>query len=869
MKQKVQKPPRIAEWLLYHTLDRYDRDFVLGDFEEFYTEIRKETGTLNALAWYWFQIFKSIPYFISNFLYWRIVMFKNYLKIAIRNIKKNKGYSFINISGLAIGMACCVLIFLWVHDELSYDQYHKNRDQIFRLTYAEEIGSAYDHYAMAPYAAAAGFTSELPEISSYTRLVRRSGLISFEDKKFDETGIMYADSTFFEIFTHEFIVGDPASALDAPNSIVLTEASAQKIFGNQNPVGKTVHLSSDGELQVTGVIKNVPKNSHFSFNYIVSIRALQKRRPEILNAWLNISGWGYVLLQPGTNPVELEKKFLNIVEKHTEKIAKQYGIKPYFKLQPLTDIHLKSHLQAEIEGNGDINYVYIFSIIAVFILCIACINFMNLSTARSENRRKEVGVRKVLGAYRQGLVQQFLSETAIVSLLALIVAIVIVLCTLPAFNSLTGKEISIEYLNNIVFWSVIIGLLFFTSILAGSYPAFFLSAFQPITVLRGKLNKVSHRSTFRNLLVVFQFSISALLIASTIIVLSQLNFMKNQKLGFKKEQILTVQVRGKTIPQKYEAFKNELLQHSDIYSAAYSNGIPGKTGTILTVKQEGKDQKESHTMSIIFADFAYLKTFGIELTAGRNFSEKFATDTTGGVFLINETAARKLGWGKTTIGKKIGFSTTNLRPIVGIIKDFHYKSLKKMIDPLVINLSTEVEPYLSLKINAENISETIAVVKNKWQTFEKERSFKYFFVDEYFNSLYRVEVQASQLITIFAFIAIFVACLGLFGLASFTTEQRTKEIGIRKVLGALVTKIVLLFSTEFYKWVLLANIFALPVSYFLMKNYWLTNFPYRTNISFWTLISTGVFVLIIAILTVSYQAIKAARANPVQALRHE
>jgi len=795
-------------------------------------------------------------------------MFRNYLTIALRNIKKQKGYSFINIAGLAVGMACCIFILLWVHDELSYDRYHEKSDRIYRITYAEEIGGAYDHYALSPFPAAPAFTAEVPEIIAYTRLWPRPGLVTYDDKKFDERGIFYADKHFFKIFSHEFIEGDSATALEIPGSIVLSQDMAQKIFGDENPLGKTVNLNADGDLKVTGVVKNVPLNSHFRFNYLVSMNTIQGKRAEYLDAWLVIAGWSYVLLEEEADARMAEKKLAAIVEKHTGEDARKYGQKLYYFLQKLTDIHLRSHLGAEIEGNGDIRYVYVFSLIAVFILLIACINFMNLSTARSAKRGKEVGLRKVLGAQKKRLIVQFIVESVGFSFFALVLAVNLVWLLLPAFNNLTGKEIALASLFNWVVIFSLFGLVVFTGTAAGSYPAFYLSSFQPIDTLRQKLRPGSRRSIIRTCLVISQFTISIILIISTFIVLKQLNFMRNQKLGFKKEQVLAVRIKGRSIPEQFEAFKNEVKKNPSIIEASYSNGIPGRTNTVLTIFLEGEPESVTHTFDYIFADYDFLKTYEIDLVKGRDFSRDFGSDKEG-AYLINETAMAKLGWGDETIGKKIGFSKEIMRPIVGMVKDFHYRSLKHVIGPLAIFLRPRGDSYLSIKMNTDDISATLSYIEKTWNAFEKERSFGYFFVDENFDSLYHSEEQLSQIITFFASIAIFVACLGLFGLASYTAEQSTKEIGIRKVLGATASSIVILLSRNFLKWVFVANLIAWPVTYYVMRNYWLVNFPFRIPISLLTFVKAGIIALFIALLTVSYQSIKAAVANPVESLRYE
>jgi putative ABC transport system permease protein len=796
------------------------------------------------------------------------MMFRNYIKIIVRNIKTHKGYSFINIAGLTVGLTCCILILLWVQDELSYDKYHENSDRIFRITYAEEIGGAFDHYAVSPFAAAPTFVAEVPEVKAYTRLWQRTGLISYKGKKFDERGIFYADRAFFEIFTHEFIEGDPATALESPDSIVITQEMAEKIFRNEDALGKNLNLNADGDLKVTGVIKNLPLNSHFHFNYLVSMNTIQGSRAEYLDAWLVITGWSYILLDERADPRVLENKFASVVDKHTGDEARKYGQKLFYYLQPLTEIHLRSHLEGEIEGNGDIRYVYVFSIVAAFILLIACINFMNMSTARSIKRGREVGLRKVLGAHKKRLIVQFLTESVGFCFFALFLAINAVWLFVPAFNTLTGKEFDMASFFN---WPVIIALLVLavlTGITAGSYPAFFLSSFQPIDTLRKKGQRGSKRSILRTCLVIFQFTVSIILIISTFIVLKQLNFMKNYNLGFKKEQVLAVRIKGSAIQEQFEAFKNELKKSASILEASYSSGIPGRADAVLTTFLEGQPDSVSFTFDYIFSDYDFLKTYEIELLEGRDFSRDFGSDKKG-AFLINQTAAAKLGWKEQTVGKKIGYSREVMRPIVGIVKDFHYRSLKQIIGPLAIYLRPRHETYLSIKMKTDDISGTLSYIEKIWNVFEKERSFEYFFVDENFDSLYHSEERLSQIITLFSFIAIFVACLGLFGLASYTAEQRTKEIGIRKVLGASTGLIVVQLSGNFLRWIFIANMIAWPLTYFVMKNYWLSNFPFRIPITLLTFIAAGLIAVVVALLTVSYQSVKAALANPVDSLRYE
>ena len=795
-------------------------------------------------------------------------MIKNYLIIALRNLKKHKGYSFINIIGLTVGLTCCILILLWVQDELSYDRYNENADNIFRITYAEEIGDAFDHYALAPFVAAPAFTAEVPGIRAYTRLWQRTGLVKYADKNFDERNIFYVDKDFFKIFTHEFIEGDPATALENPGSIVLTREMVKKIFGDKKALGETLNLNADGDLKVTGVVKNVPENSHFHFNYLVSINTIQGRRTEYLEAWLIISGWSYLLLEKNADAGIIEEKMAAVADKYAGEEASRSGTKMFFYLQPLKDIHLRSNLDSEIEGNGDIRYVMVFSLIAVFILLIASINFMNLTTARSASRGKEVGLRKVLGAHKKRLVLQFLMESIGYAFIAVILALNLISFLLPFFNDLTGKEITMGSLLSTGIIFGLVALVGITGLAAGSYPAFYLSSFQPLDTIRQKLQKGKGRFSIRNILVVFQFTISIALIISTIIVLKQINFMKNQKLGFKKEQVLAIRARGQGISQQFEAVKDELKKNPGIIEASYSSGVPGRTTAVLTTFQEGKPDSASFSFDFIFADYDFLKTYEIELLQGRDFFRELGADNEG-AYLINETARSKLGWGEDTLGKKIGYSRELMRSIVGIVKDFNYRSLKEDIGPLAIYLQPDRNTFLSVKMKTDDISQTLAFIEKTWKSFEKERNFEYFFVDENFDSLYNSEERLSWIFTFFSIIAIFIACLGLFGLASYTAEQRTKEIGIRKVLGASMGSIVFKLSQNFIKWVLAANLIAWPVTYFVIKKYWLSNFPFQISIGIMTFVAAGLAAFAIAVATVSFQSIKAALTDPIDSIRYE
>lgn len=863
---------RLARSIFRAISPREDRDALQQSLEMLYEDIARENGDIYAAGWLWAQVFRSVPGLISASLYWRYTMLRSYLKVAVRNLKKQKIYSLINISGLAIGMACCIFILLFVQDELSYDDYHTNANRIYRVTLSEVINGATDHYAGVPFSAAQTFAAELPEILAWTRLVRRAGLLEFNERQIDAPNIFFADSTFFEIFDFQFISGIPDRVLDAPASIVLSQNAAERLFADENPVGKTVLLDGAEALTVTAVMQNVPVNSHFSFDYLVSISTIESEQSRRFNSWFGIVGWAYFLVAPDTNPQDLETKFAGIVATHIGERLRNAGVNMTHRLQKLTDIHLKSNLQFEINPNGDMKTVYILSVIAAFILFIACLNFINLSTARSASRHKEVGLRKVMGAQKKQLVSQFLSESVVLSFLGLLGAVSLVGNLLPLFNRFTGKSITLEQLNQPWFWLALPALLLITGILAGTYPAFYLSAYKPVSVFRAQWQKILRRPVLRSGLVVLQFAISIILIVSTLVILRQIHFMKQSKLGFDKEQVLVLPLRHGILLRRFAAFGNELIRHPAVRAVSLTNDIPGRAKHVMTFRQEGKNGEQSIPLQIISADYQFVETYGLEIIAGRNFSQKYSTDS--GCFLINETAATKLGWQGNALGKKLWRDPQYKREIVGVVRDFHFKSFKEAIEPLVIQLQPEVggynyERFLSVKLAPQNFDAAISLIKEKWQVFNVQRDFEYFFIDDYFNRLYQSEERLSRILTLFAGLAILLACLGLFGLISFSIEQRTKEIGIRKALGASIASLVWLLTREYARLVTVANLLALPAAWFLIHAVWLRNFQYKIHPGVSEFVFTGFVIILIALVTIGYQAGKAARTNPVNALKYE
>ena len=804
----------------------------------------------------------------------RFPLLGNYFKIALRKIVRQKGYSFINVAGLAVGLAACLLILLWVKDELSYDTYHEKAGRIYRVSVLGQSSGVSERVAIAPFVSAPAFAAEIPEVEAYARLLDVEPLAVVDGRRIDLTGLYYTDPGFFDIFTHRFLSGDPGTALDAPGSLVLTEATALKLFGRADVLGRTVNFDNETDFKVTAVIRDVPANSHFRFNGLASLATVAARpavRP-VIEEWFRFSGWVYVLLRGRAEPSAVDAKMDALVDRRIGDELRRSGTTWSFRLQPLASLHLRSHLEGEIEPNGDIRYVYAFSLIAAFVLALACVNFMNLATARSAGRGREVGLRKVLGARRRQLVIQFLGESVLLTSGSAVLAVLLVGLALPAFNRLAGKDIDWASLLDGGTGLALAGLVLLTGLLGGSYPALFMSAFRPAAVLKGMLGKGLKRGSFRSVMVVFQFTVSIVLMAGTWIVLAQTRYMKTRDLGFEKDRVLVVSVQDEAARRGAAALASDLKSNPNVREAALTAGVPGRITATMFMHMEGRSEREDFPAEFIWSDHDFVKTYGVTIVSGRDFSRSLASDSRG-VCLVNETAARRMGWGADAVGRKIGFNAENMREIVGVMKDFHYDSLKDPIGPLVVRLATpeELTPrirHLSLKLRGGDVPATLAFVKSKWAE-RSERGFAYFFADEAFDSLYRNEERVGRIMTAFSAMAIFVACLGLFGLASFAAEQRTKEIGVRKVVGASETGLAVLLSKEFLKWVLAANAIALPAAYALVGRFWLSNFAYRTTPGVLVFLGVAALSLAVAALTVSWQAVRAALANPVESLRYE
>lgn len=791
-------------------------------------------------------------------------MFKNYLKIALRNFLRQKTYAFINMAGLGIGMACCILLLLFVQDELSFDRFHQNADRIYRIVRESKYEDYIDHFAHTPAPLAPALMRDFPEVVNAVRFAyRQRQLVTYQNKQFWEERFMLADPSIFEIFTFPLLKGNPKTALQNLYSIVITEDMAKKYFGEEEPIGKRLRVGSyqTKDYVVTGVLKNIPGNSQLQFDFLASFQH-QKA---------NISWWAsnyttFILLPNGDSAADLEGKFPDFIGKYLGEGDKN-RIK--FHLQPLTEIHLHSKLRSDLPTNRDISHIYIFSGIAFIILLIACINYMNLATARYAGRAKEVGMRKVVGAQRAQLIVQFIGESILLSFIALVLALILVEVFLPTFNQLANKNLQFKYFANLSTLAGLAGITLFVGLVAGSYPALFLSASKPISILKSGSQAGEYRtSTFiRKGLVVAQFSFSIIFIFCIMVVYNQLSYIRNKNLGYDKDHIVVMPIYFSEMQSKYPIFKNEIVQNSSVSGATATAYLPSKQGYNQNAWWEGlPDDEFSNMMRWIPADRDFIETLGMEIVAGRTFSLP-----QGGLvevedeYILNESAVKHLGW-RNPIGKQ--FKIIKKGTVVGVVKDFHFRSLHHEIEPLVLYNFHKIYHYLLVKIQPTEISSTLAFLKQKWQSIAPGQPFQYFFLDEDFDRIYKSETRLSNIFGYIAGVTILIACLGLLGLSSFAAERRTKEIGIRKVLGASVLNIILLLSQDFSKWVIVANIIAGPIAYFSM-NKWLQNFAYHTSIGTELFILAGIATLMIAIVTVSYQAIKAALTNPVEALRYE
>lgn len=806
-------------------------------------------------------------------------MLRNYFKIAWRNLLRHKAFSGINILGLAIGMAACLLILQYVAYELSYDNFHTKGDRIYRVRQDRyNDGKLSTAWVSGAYAVGNSFKDAFDEIDDYVKVVGTGSVVADvqdrEQVKIEK--VYFASQAFFKVFSYPLVVGDARTALLEPNTVALSESVAHKLFGTANPLGKTIQLNRKRSVKVTGVYKDFPVNSHVKADLLRSYATFVKdmgpdNNPEM--AWQWDGCHTYLLLQPGTNPQTLEAKFPTVVDKLAGADHKKYNSAAIYTLQPLRDIHLYSHFVGEMEPNGDGKTVYLLLAIAFFIVVIAWVNYVNLATARAIDRAKEVGVRKAVGSQRGQLVKQFLFESFLLNGLAVALALVLVVVTIPAFNNLSGHHLTLSLLGSGRFWLALLGLFFVGVFFSGLYPAFVLSGFRPVVVLKGRMVNTRQGILLRKALVVFQFAASLFLLVGTLAVFRQIQYMREQTLGLSIDQTLVIRPpivnNDSTHMRQMKAFKEDLLRQSAIGSITASTSIPGEPvgWNAGGIRLKGLDEGKGKQYRVIGVDYDYLNAYGLKLLAGRNFAKDFGTDPKAVIF--NKMAVQQLGFDKPeeAIGKEVDF-WGEIFTVVGIVDNFHQQSLREAYEPLILRLIPDVQGYFSVKIAPNEATQSIATLRTAWNQFFPGNPFDFFFLDQHFADQYRADQRFGQVFGFFTGLAILVACLGLFGLASFTTVQRTKEIGIRKVLGASVGGILQLLYKEFVVLVIVAFVLAAPLAWYAVSR-WRETYAFRADLSGWLFVLPFVIVLAIALLTVSFQSVKAALMNPVKSLRAE
>jgi putative ABC transport system permease protein len=800
-------------------------------------------------------------------------MLRNYFKIAFRNLQKHKVFSIVNIAGLAIGLSVFWVMALYISDEMSYDRSYENADRIFRVVQAGSSATGSFKLAITAVPLAPALQHDYPEIAEVARIDQEGGgIIDFQDKKIKVDDILLSDNSLITMFRYPFLSGNPDGALAKPNSIVLTKSLTLRLFGSvENAVNKVVSFENESNpaYQVTGVIADIPANSHLRFSALRSLPA------GYTDGWENAHVYTYIMLKRGADPKKLEARFPTFYTRHfPAQLARLSQYK--MELQPVTSIHLHSAMDYEIDRNGDIRYVYLFSIVALLILVIALINYINLATARSSIRVKEVGIRKVIGSGRKHLILLFLSESVLFTLMAAVIAVFLTGIFLPLFNQLSGKTLGLWQFGRETTLSVLVLFSLFTGLTGGIYPALFLSHFRTIPALKGQQGNLHSNIIFRKVLVSFQFVMTITLIAGCCIIYQQLHFLLNKDLGFNKDQVLTFHIHKHEVRNQVEALKARLQQNPLIESAAAAS-IPIGNNYIESgsyyFEENGEIASSSRQAQNLMIDASYLNTLQIKLITGRGFSNSMPTDKTGAV-LVNETLVKELGW-KDPVGKRVQYRNdeqgkTGEFTVIGVVKDFSIYSLQYKIAPLLLQMPPTMndEDNLYVRVRKNNIPGALAYIRNTYHQFDPDAAFEYHFLDENFAIHYESEKTQGSIILVFTILAIFIACLGLFGLVTFTAEQRTKEIGVRKVLGASVTQIVRLLSGDLILLVCLAILIATPIAWYCM-HVWLENFPYRISISVWIFAFSGILALLIALITVSFQAIRAAGANPIRSLRSE
>ena len=802
-------------------------------------------------------------------------MLRNYLIILIRNLTRTPSFSIINTLGLAVGLASFILILLYVQNELNYDRHHHDPENLYRISLKGEMGGNAFHTATTGGPVGAIMQEEIPEIASHTTVYKanRTTLMGMGEKKFYIDRVGYADSTFFGIFHYVLLRGNPETALQHPNSTVLSESLARKLFGEEDPLGKTIEFNGREKMVVRGVFQENGNNSHLHFEAICSISSFRsnQRMWNHVNSLYTFITYNYIRINGKIGPEQLAEKLNSVIYHHMGDAIEEYDMKLELVPDPVTAIHLHSHLIHELEENGNYARVYIFSAIAVLILVIACINFINLSTARSAKRAREVGIRKVFGANRPALIRQFIGESVLISLISLLVALMMVELFLPVFERLSGVEFGALHVGNWQVFLLLILLAVLVGVVSGIYPAFFISSYQPVKVLKGKLFEGRRRPVLRNLTVIIQFVISAFIIFSTITIYRQLYYMDQKDLGMDQKDLVVVTLRDRELIEKYKMIRDELELLPGVKGVSASSSLPGNFEERQAYYPEGTTRQGSQLLSYINADYNYLDLMGAKIIEGRSFNQNLQLDSAA--IIVNQALVKKMGWDQP-LGRHIFLPEENPSgadikyTVVGVVKDFHFASLHKEIDPLIIGTDPQYFRNLSIRIDPKSTASTLSFLEKKWNEFSPDRPFEYRFLENSFKNLYRAEYKMSNLFIYFSILAVFIASLGLFGLALYTTERRTQEIGVRRVFGGTVTQISRLLLNEFTRWVALANLLAWPLAWYFLHR-WLQNFAFQTSIAWWIFALTGLISLTVALITVSWQSIRTALKNPVEALRYE
>jgi len=855
-----------------------ERFSLLGDLEEEWSRLDRDFGRNRGRAWCWGQVGRSLPRYLGTQFNWRIQMFKNDLKIALRNLGKQRGYSFINIFGLAVGIAGCWLIFLFVSREMSYDRQFPDYERIYRV--GEEIKSSAStrQFAGISFPFAPAVKAEFPEVEATARIYQTgSRLIEIGERKFYETGLLFADPEIFDVLGLPLIEGDPASALSRPDTAVISERMAGKYFGTTSAVGKTIVFNGKTLVEITGVLKNRSSASHLKGEWMFSLSTLRAYFPAEFDNWRNTMAYTYLKLRPGSDAAGFESRMSRLADRHIGEQLKAGGQEYRYFLQPVADIHLKSNLLYEMEPSGSAGTLSLLSAAALFILLIAGLNFIGLSTARSVRRAREVGLRKVVGATRNQLILQLLGESVLFAVLAALAAAALTFLVLGAFNGLAGTDFTAADLLSPRFLLFGAAIILVIGLGAGIYPALVLSSFRPASTLKGSFKSSRRGIRMRRAVVVGQFFSAALLISGTLIIVRQIRFMKDQDLGFAKERMIVLPVRGSAaLAERPEAVKAAFLKHASIRGATASSSVPGRSFSNYNVSLVDQGADRNWAMYHLYFDPDFIPLYGMSLAAGRAFDKTIATDLSPDykkppVFLVNEAAVRAFGFGSAAVAIDKRIRTGHggrVGRIIGVVKDFHFAGLQQPVAPLIMEWMPRSFGYMTLSIASAGLHETMAVIESDWKSLFPGLPLESFFLDADFDRQYQADDRLMNIVRVFTLLGIFVSCLGLFALAAFMAEQRTKEIGIRKVLGASASGLALRFSNHFVRMVLLANLLAAPAAWLVM-NRWLQAYAYRAPISAWTFVLAAGASFLVTLATVSYQSVRAAWANPADSLRNE